>query len=632
MKISTSCLAVILALAAQNTPSFAQSLQLRNSAQTLRVSAPGNPGNGEPGGGDPGQEPGTGEPGNGSGAPGAGQGVPYLSAQSFEFGEVPTNTATKVQVLLTNTGQSSFALTAAPSVSGAAAFYSDKTSCGASVTAGASCLTDVVFAPTEVGAVTGSLSFSTSVPGLPAPVIFKGTGYNPLSLSAAQLPPAQLDNIYNPYAFSSRLTVINEYNQQPPGAVYTSAGTLPAGMAITNGVLTGTPTVPTSVEGVSFQVNVAYKNNTAQQTYSIRVVEDAMQVLQVIAPTGNSCALTPTGAVYCWGQGGWLMGDNGTAGNKTTPKLVPGLETGAAGIFSGYNHICVLMTAGGVKCWGGNASGQLGLGTVALTYVPKSVLGLSGRVNQLAMGGAHTCALLDTGAVQCWGENGAGQLGNGSLVDSSTPVTVIGLTNATAVYAGDSTTCAILTDHSARCWGSNWRGQMGNGTGANTYSTPTAVPALVNVKSFSMGNEHTCALFLDRSVKCTGSNSEGQVGNGTSVQSLLFVQAVGLQGNVESISSAPSTAGNCAVLTGGAVKCWGYNNSGLLGTGNKATQYTPASVVGLSGPIQAVAMGLNHTCAVTVGGVAKCWGAGSLGQLGRGSLLESLTPVNVTKL
>jgi Regulator of chromosome condensation (RCC1) repeat len=199
----------------------------------------------------------------------------------------------------------------------------------------------------------------------------------------------------------------------------------------------------------------------------------------VIAGSLSSCALVSPGIVKCWGQ------DN-TGQNSLTAVSVPGLSGGVVGIAGGgeggpsccgRDHACVLLSDGTVKCWGANGHGQLGSGTTTDSSTAVTVLGLSGA-KAIAAGGAHSCAVVSDGTVQCWGDNSKGQLGTmpdgGAGVDAGLPESVSGLTGATAVVAGAYHSCVLLSDHSVKCWGSNAQGQLGDGTGKDS-TTPVTV-------------------------------------------------------------------------------------------------------------------------------------------------------------
>ena len=206
----------------------------------------------------------------------------------------------------------------------------------------------------------------------------------------------------------------------------------------------------------------------------------ASGVTAIAAGNVFTCAVTSAGGVKCWGGGG-LLG-NGSGTSSFTPVDVVGLASGVTAIAAGNGHTCALTSGGSVKCWGTNATGQLGTGSISatLSLSPVDVVGLVRGVTAIAAGGAgHTCALTSGGSVTCWGDNVAGDLGNGTTTQSSTPVNVSGLTSgAIAIAAGGLHTCALLGTGGVKCWGYNADGQLGDAFGKG-YRTGSATP--VNV-------------------------------------------------------------------------------------------------------------------------------------------------------
>jgi hypothetical protein len=176
--------------------------------------------------------------------------------------------------------------------------------------------------------------------------------------------------------------------------------------------------------------------------------------VQVDAGERHTCALTVDGGVKCWGGNSYGQLGDGTTTGRLTPVAVAGLRNGVQAIAAGAFHTCALTTSGEVKCWGQNDDGQLGDGTTQGRLAPVDVGGLGDGVRAIATGSYHTCAVTETGGVKCWGENGSGQLGDGTTQERLTPVDVVGLVSGIrAISAGSGHTCALPESGGAKCWG-----------------------------------------------------------------------------------------------------------------------------------------------------------------------------------
>jgi uncharacterized repeat protein (TIGR02059 family) len=381
--------------------------------------------------------------------------------------------------------------------------------------------------------------------------------------------------------------------------------------------------------------------------------------------SNHSCAVASTGGVKCWGYGTYgQLGNNasGAFSERTTPVDVHTSSSsstalsGVSAIALGWNHSCALTTTGGVKCWGYNPTGELGDGSTFQRTTPVDVhtsssssTALSG-VSAIALGSQSSCALTTDGVVKCWGLNNYGQGGYGTRINRSTPLDVhtsssssTALSGVTAIDIGGFHSCAVTATGGVKCWGWSGDGQLGDGSsGDNTWSTTpvdvhtssTSNTPLSGVKAIALGYEHSCALTTAGGVKCWGDNNSGQLGNGSSgslADRTTPVDVTGLTSGVAAIALGANHS--CALTTTGGVKCWGSNYSGQLGngsSGSSADRNTPVDVTGLSSGVAAIALGDTHSCALMTTGGVKCWGRGELGQLGNGSTTDRSTPVDVS--
>ncbi len=334
---------------------------------------------------------------------------------------------------------------------------------------------------------------------------------------------------------------------------------------------------------------------------------------------------------------------------------------GVKAVTAGAYHACALLEDGRVKCWGNNRSGELGLGDTNNRTAGAGELGrhlaavdLGGhRATMISAGQGFSCALLDSGAVKCWGDNTYGQLGVGDSANhgdgpgemgDALPTIALGAgRTARMIAAGHVHACAILDDYSLKCWGLNTYGQLGQGdTRSRGLAAADMGDALLPVdlghghhaKSVSVGSNQTCAVLEDDSLKCWGYNGYGQLGLGDT-------QARGNAANQMGDNLPPVSLGShrkvhslvmgggytCAVLDNWTLKCWGDNRYGMLGLGDLERRGDGPGEMGDALPCvdvghgrsvrRAIATFLN-TCAELDNGSVKCWGSSAAGMLGIG--------------
>jgi alpha-tubulin suppressor-like RCC1 family protein len=348
----------------------------------------------------------------------------------------------------------------------------------------------------------------------------------------------------------------------------------------------------------------------------------------IAAGGGDTCALTTAGAVKCWGSNEYnQLGDNSST-DRDTPVDVTGLSSGVTAIANGVAHTCALTTAGGAKCWGRNSYGQLGDGTATQRNTPVDVVGLSSGVTAIAGGGYHSCAVTTGGGVKCWGDDSNGQLGDNSTTTRFTAVDVVGLSSGVAAIAtGDNHSCAVTTAGGVKCWGSNQYGQLGDGSTTDSL-TPVDVAGLSsNIAAITTGSDYSCALTSTGGVKCWGDNSSGQLGDNTTTERHTPVDASGLSSGVAAIAAAGYHT--CALVTTGGVQCWGDDGYGELGNSTNSNSSIATNVTDLSSGVTAIGSAYYHSCALTTAGRVKCWGGNFAGQLGSGNITPSRVPIAV---
>ena len=364
--------------------------------------------------------------------------------------------------------------------------------------------------------------------------------------------------------------------------------------------------------------------------------------LQVSAGNSHACVLLESGEVHCWGKNdrGQLGTGSPSPVQSSVPLAVTGLDEEIFMVGCGDQHTCAVTATGSLRCWGLNAMGQLGDGTVEDSPVPVEVPGMAPFGDFVTAGLKHTCMIHRTEGPKCWGANEEGQLGIGAHdgLPHPDPLNVIGLPGTGTVLslsAGSAHTCAAMPDGTAMCWGRNSDGQLGRDTTPSLRGpTPGAViglPPGSPVESVSAGAFHTCAILASGAVMCWGSNYFGQLGNPVAgISSIIPVEVEGPVGEDPAAGISAGTSHTCAILASGRLMCWGDNASGQLGNPAAGERsQVPVETSGLSAAVLSVTCGMDFTCAVLDTGTILCWGDNTWGQLGDGTTADSPLPVVV---
>ncbi len=324
-----------------------------------------------------------------------------------------------------------------------------------------------------------------------------------------------------------------------------------------------------------------YSGQLGDGTTTHRATADDLSLqggTQISSGEFHTLALTADGTVSAWGSNDYGQVGDGTTTSRSAPIAVNAL-TDVISVKAGHYHSLALKSDGTVWSWGSNNSGQLGDGTTTHRSSPVQVAGLSNIV-MIAAGGFHSFALKADGTLWAWGSNTAGQLGDGSTIDRVTPVQVAGISNILAVDASIAHSMALKKDGTVWTWGANGSGQLGNGT-TSSRSTPVQVAGLAQVTAIAAGGYHSVALKSDGTVRAWGANDKGQLGDGTAVNRLTPVHTSSLT-DVKTIGAGMYHS-LAATFGAGDVWAWGDNSYGQLGDGTTTNRSLPVQAIGVSG-------------------------------------------------
>ena len=306
--------------------------------------------------------------------------------------------------------------------------------------------------------------------------------------------------------------------------------------------------------------------------------------------------------------------ETGGSSNSPTTGIRHSYQLSTRGL-----HSCSILDNGSLMCWGLNNRGQIGDGTTTNAHTPQLVdLGSGAIVTEVANGYRHTCATLENGSLYCWGQNSAGELGNGQQYTSQTTPLWVDLgasRTAVRIDADMSNTCAVVDNGSLYCWGTNNQGQLNDDPSQlMRQTTPRWIDLGGNTAStVSVGSMNVCSILNNGSLYCWGNDDYGQLARG-GVSGLDSWTPVYV-GFGAGVTVAQINLGNqhlCAIVDNGSLYCWGRNANGGLGNGSASfadPTATPSWVdLGIGRTAVAVSAGGFHTCAIVDNGSLYCWG------------------------
>jgi alpha-tubulin suppressor-like RCC1 family protein len=297
----------------------------------------------------------------------------------------------------------------------------------------------------------------------------------------------------------------------------------------------------------------------------------------ISAGDDHACGITTAGLAYCWGSNSNGQLGNGSSTTSATPVLVSGGQTWTD-ISAGYGYTCGVTSTGGARCWGRNQYGQLGTGGTGSTATPVGVSGVLGFTS-ITAGVDHTCGVTTTGAGYCWGRNQDGQIGDGTEFNiRTTPTAVAGGLTYTGLVAGGHHTCGLITSGSIYCWGSNSVGALGSGSIGGNATTPRAVRGGITFSGVAAGVDHSCGVATNGQGWCWGADFYGQLGTGLSTTTGTPLKVAG---SIQFVSIDGGGNHTCGINVTGATYCWGLNRTGQLGrpvAGAQDRSNTPQAV------------------------------------------------------
>lgn len=377
--------------------------------------------------------------------------------------------------------------------------------------------------------------------------------------------------------------------------------------------------------GLNSKHQIGNGNNTT--VLSPTIIDPGSVYTQVSAGGGHTCGVTG-GATKCWGANGSGTSNYGQLGDGIQTQQLTPTEVQSDDTFVKVNMVwgagCGITTAGVLKCWDENSDGVLGDGTIFRRNAPM-IIDPGVTYADISRGsGTTACGITTAGVLKCWGNNSSGQVGDGTTIERWSPVVIDAGTTYSQVAQGYATGCGVTTTGVLKCWGDNSTYQFGDGTLLPSY-VPKVIDSGVSYTMVSLQDLTTCGVTSLGVLKCWGYNDGGTVGDGSTSTAPLPVV---IDPGVDYSFVATGFYNTCAITTTGVLKCWGLNDRGQVGDGTTTPRNSP--VVADAGTTYSyVDLSQNNSsCGITTAGLFKGWGRNNFSQTGDGTTVNPRpTPV-----
>jgi len=369
-------------------------------------------------------------------------------------------------------------------------------------------------------------------------------------------------------------------------------------------------------------------NTATSKSSPIQTITFGSTWSKVSAGYTHTGAIKTDGTAWTWGLGTSGQLGDATIVSKSSPVQVTVYAENWSSVAVGGQHTAVIKTDGTLWCWGRNFEGQLGDNTITHKSSPVQTVTFGTNWSKVACGGFHTAVIKTDGTLWTWGQNTSGQLGDNTLTNKSSPVQVFGFANTwSSVAGGANNTAAIKTDGTLWTWGYNAYGALGDNTTVPRSYPVQPVTGGTNWSKVACGNYHTAAIKTDGTLWNWGSNAYGQLGDNTKIHRSSPIQVVGFATNWSSVSCGYFFT--AAIKTDGTLWTWGRNSEGVLGDNTTIHRSSPIQTIAFGTDWNKVACEHRHTGAIKTDGTLWNWGQNTSGQLGDNTTIHKSSPVQV---